>query len=395
MDPFETRLQSIPLRKPSAAFGCRETLGQALRAAHRRPSLAERIKNMTWQSKVAALASLSACALAVSLLFPSLRGDSVVFAQVVDKLQTAQTLSFDSELRSMGDGKPRTMRSRNYYLTPGKHRSETRGEGGQSGYVVFNFPSGKVLMVDNNRKEARLSELKGGAEVDIAARTIEDLRALDEQASRSLGEKQIDGVRAKGFVVEQGSATTTVWANETTGNPIRIEIVEKSFPGGPVEQVWTNIALNEPLDPQLFSVEPPPGYAAKPFLPVDLDASPAEHVSKFLKIYQKHVDGEFPTSLQDAFKTVAEKIGPPNPDKPPSQELIEEMMMLSFHSAAIRASTAKGKQGEDWQYFPGRVPGEQGQVVFWCRDKTSDKYLAVFGDLHVESVAKDDLPPLD
>jgi len=393
MDPFETRLKSIPLRKPSAEFGRPGTLREALRAAKSRSTLAERIKKMTWQSKIAALVGLAASVLAVSLLIASLSSGSVAFAQVVEKLQGAQTLSFDSELKSTGDGKPRTMKSRNYYMTPGKLREEMHGEGDESGYVVFDITAGKVLMVDDKRKEARISELKGGAGNDIAARTIEDLRTLDEQESRPLGEKQIKGVRAKGFVIERGSETTTVWADATTGDPIRIEIVQKNFPGGPVEQVWTNIKLDDPFDPQLFSAEPPPGYLVKPFLPVDFNASPAEHVSKFLTIYAKHMDGKLPTSLQDAFKTLAEKIGPPDPDKPPSQEMMDEMMMLSFHSAAIRAATVMGKQGEDWQYYPGGAHGEKETMLFWCRDRRNGKYLAVFGDLRVEAVATDDLPP--
>src|SRR5262245_15274793 len=124
MDPFEIRLRSIPLYRPSAGFGRPETLQALFRDSPHRLTISERIKNMTWQSKVAAALGVVASVLAVSLLIELLPSSSIAFAQVVEKLQSAETLSFDSESKSTVDGKIRTTKSRNYYMTPGKHRTE-------------------------------------------------------------------------------------------------------------------------------------------------------------------------------------------------------------------------------------------------------------------------------
>jgi hypothetical protein len=180
-----------------------------------------------------------------------------------------------------------------------------------------------------------------------------------------------------------------VWAAVANGDPIRIEILENDYPSGPILIEWTNIKPGEKLDPALFSVDPPPGFTVIPFLPIDFEASPATYVVGFLKIYAKHMEGQFPPRLQDAIKTLGEKLEPPKSDEP----LSDELSQLPFYSAATVAITRHGKQGEDWQYYPGHTLGDKKQIVFWCRDKKRKEYSVVYADLRVEQVEKNQLPP--
>lgn len=68
-------------------------------------------------------------------------------------------------------------------------------------------------------------------------------------------------------------------------------------------------------------------------------------------------------------------------------------MQLPGYSAAIAAATLKLKVGERWQYYPGVKLGQKDRIVFWYLDAKASTYSAVWGDLRIEKVAKDQLPP--
>jgi hypothetical protein len=153
---------------------------------------------MSWTSKSAAILGLAATVAAVHLAITGLSNGSVAFAQVIDKLRSAETLTFDSVIKSVNDGKV-INKSRHLYMVPGKVRNEIQDAKDGSGYVVFNIPAGKALIVDSKRKTARVSPLRGGEGNDMAAETIEYIRSLRTDDARPVGERLINGVRAKGF----------------------------------------------------------------------------------------------------------------------------------------------------------------------------------------------------
>ncbi len=343
---------------------------------------------MSWKSKAAALFGLAASVLIAYLALTSATGGSAAFAQVVEKLRSAQTMTYDWVSKRDSDGTILS-RGRNLYMVPGKIRIEFNGEKDVQSYFVADMPTGKVLFVDAAQKTARIVPLKEFDGNDRAAKAIEDIRSLEEQGARPLGNKQIDGVQARGFAITRDGETTTVWANAASGDPIRVEILGKSNSGEPVLSVWTNIKLDQPLDPQLFSVRPPAGFAVSALAPADAKATPAHYVAEYLKIYAKYLDGQFPSRLQDAPKLLAEKFRSLQTDELPSADL----MQLPFYTAATHAIMRKGRQGRDWQYFPGHKLGEKDQVVFWLRDRKNGEYAAVFGDLRIEKVGQDQLPP--
>jgi outer membrane lipoprotein-sorting protein len=334
--------------------------------------------------KAAVVVGLAAGLLTLYAILSGPGGTRLAFAEVAGKLRDAQTLSFD-EVVTLHDGTTST--SRNYFMLPGKHRREMQQQG-EAGFVVMDFAAGKVLAVSTTRKTASVSPIHGKTERDFAGKMIAEIRSLDEKGARSLGEKEIDGVRAKGFETDSEIRTTTVWADAKTGDPLRIEVVLKHAPGGPGKCVMTHFKLDEPLDPSLFSLEAPQGYKTMPSIALDLDATPADHVAGLLKIYASHMDGKFPTKLEDATKAVADKLRP-KADEPPGEELLK----LVSHGAGVAALTVKTKRGERWQYDPAVELGQKDRIVFWYHDPKKKTYHAVYGDLRVEKVAKDQLPP--
>jgi outer membrane lipoprotein-sorting protein len=393
MEPYESsesleaRLKALPLRRPSADFGQPEKLRALLRHSDQL-TLITRIRTMNRISKSAILAALAASIAAIAVFTVGSAGSTVAFAQVAQKLQKARTLTFDETLVSQADGKL-LRRSRNYYMIPGKTRTETSADNDENGYIVFDTVAAKVLMVDSKRKTARISSIKGGEQKDMAARKIEDLQNLKAEDARPLGNKVVDGVQAKGFEITRPSDVTTVWADATTGEPVRIEILRKTFPSGPVVETWTNFKFDPPLNDALFSVEPPAGYQSQPSLPVDFNLTPAEVTAKFLKIYADHMGGEFPPRLQDAMKLLSEKM-----KKDTTTPSTEEAAQTAFYASGMAAVIMKLEQGKGWQYYLGRKLGDKDKVVFWVNDKASGGYLAVYGDLRVETITKEALSEL-
>ena len=390
MDPFETRLKSLSLRPPSADFGDPKTLAELLGRNTHHLSLIERFQNMSFKSKAATIFSLAASVAVAFIILASATGSSVAFAQVAEKLRTARTLSFDWSVERESDAKV-LGHGRNLFMVPGKVRIEFAGDAGSQTYAVLDTPGQKILFADAKQKTARVVPLKASGGVDKAAKAIDDIRSFKEQGARSLGGKQIDGVAAKGFEVDRANGPITVWANAATGDPIRIEILDKKNPDGLTRQIWTNIKLDPQLDLQLFSVAPPADYKLTAGLPSKVEGTPANFVADFLKLYAKHMNGQFPPSLTDAGKTMIEKLKPVDSNSPPSLELIQ----LPFYISVLSSVTGHGGQGERWQYYPGRKLGEADKIVFWLRDKKTGNYLAVYGDLRVEPIDEANLPPLE
>ena len=385
---LETRLKSLPLRKPSAKFGRPETLAEALDNSIPSKSLTQRIRNMPWQIKSAGSVGLAASLLVAVFLFSG-SSSSVAFAQVIKALTDAKSLSFDSTITKVGDNRV-VNRSRNFYLVPGMHRMETKDESHGDSYVVFNIEAGKLLMVDVERKTARVSQVKNAAGgPDIAAKTIESIQSLKAEDAKPVGEKQLGDIRVLGMQFDREAETTTVWTDVTTGELIQVDNLLKNVPGGEMMAVWTNIKLDEELDDELFDVEPPDGFDVIPFLDVDMKALPANSMAEVLRFYTKHNDGRLPVDfVNDVRKCVEQQYSQEESSPPP-----EQLMKLSFHIAAVSAMMRVGKEGQVWQYYPNATREKKDEILFWSKDKRSGKYTAVFGDLIVREVTKEELPP--
>jgi outer membrane lipoprotein-sorting protein len=390
MDPFEARLKSLPLRKPSPQFGRPETLAR-LREAQRSPHpILQRMLAMPWTSKSAALVGMLAVGFVSYVVLVGPMGSSIAFAQVAEKLRAAQTMSFDSVIKIGVDEKKET-KVRTYFMAPGKIRQEMRS-GEEEGFAVMDFSSGKALMVSTTQKTAFLSPIKGGSEVDIVRNEIDELRSLKDKDSLPLGEKQIDGVRATGFEISSREKVTTAWADAQSGDPLRIEFEWKDSPVGPATEVMTNFKFDAKLDPAIFSLEPPQGYKSAPFMPIDLNATPATNLAGFLKIYADHMDGEFPPRLDlGALKSLSAKLAKSGTEGQPSDE---QLKAISY-GAGLMKGIMTTKANERWQYYPDVKRGQKDRILFWWLDQKNNTYSAVYGDLRVEKITKDQLPPAD
>ena len=72
---------------------------------------------------------------------------------------------------------------------------------------------------------------------------------------QELGEREIDGQRAVGFLISEPNLKLTIWADLETALPIRIEFLH-----GQTQAIIKNIEFDVPVDESLVSMDIPAGY---------------------------------------------------------------------------------------------------------------------------------------
>ena len=139
----------------------------------------------------------------------------------------------------------------------------------EPGKSRITMPGGAVMIADESRQEFLvLDTLKNTAMAitpsekkppEAPVNFLEHMRKLDTRSQESLGKREIDGKKATGFHVIDGSMDWTIWVNDQTSFPIRVELKTSMF-GAPMVEVMTDFVFDEPMDDSLFSLTPPSGY---------------------------------------------------------------------------------------------------------------------------------------
>ena len=176
--------------------------------------------------KTAAAVLAAAASVAYFAVFPPAAARSE-FTEVARKLRDAQTLSLRHTQTMTIAGKPETMTGRLLYKVPGLMRTEP--EPAAAGVSILDSIHNKILILNPTDKSAMLLEeppAPAGAPApkrDGAAMVIEDLRRLAGKNNEPVGEKEIGGVRARGFRVKEQGQDMTVWVDPQKQLPVLIE----------------------------------------------------------------------------------------------------------------------------------------------------------------------------
>jgi len=88
-----------------------------------------------------------------------------------------------------------------------------------------------------------------------------------------LGEQEIDGQKAIGFVARGPNEEVKVWANAQTALPIRVE-----FRVGQMFAILKNFQFDVPIEDSLMSLDVPEGYTLEK---TDLDLTDATFIPIF------------------------------------------------------------------------------------------------------------------
>jgi outer membrane lipoprotein-sorting protein len=220
----------------------------------------------------ACLAAVAGLALLVSPFRPTPTAAMTVLQDAQEALERTKSVSF--EMSAVEAGKRLNLGPvRIRILAPGRVRVEEPG----GNYSVTDLKTGKSLRVVPGAKRAQLIERTADPGEAGLVDFYEFFRRIDQKKTRDLPSRTIGEVEAIGFeaVVGDpfGKGNTAVqyirgWLHPKTKLPLRLEHEPKfvhSYGMGPVPTVvCENFVFDEPLDPDLFSLEPPKGYKIAP-----------------------------------------------------------------------------------------------------------------------------------
>ena len=333
------------------------------------------------RSLAAAAAIIVFAFLAGTTLFKG--AGSVVFADVIQPLLTAQTVIYNMTIGTDSDAP--------VIQDMIAGRRIRRTVEGVEGVSIIDMDSWRILVLDPSERKATYYDLKGLPQklpnpLERLRNLITELQDSPNFVVEELGIQDIDDRELIGFHARCPRAELTIWADPETKVPVRIEVQE-----GQILIVCKDYQFDVDMDESLFSMEVPEGYALHE-TELDLFGSTEEDFIEGLRAWTVVLrDGDFPESiaLEDYVKQA-----------PEMQEKLKQLELSDEEEQALEQKLTKGvlflrffKGQGKWHYAGNGVKlGDADTAVFWYRPKDSGTYRVVYGDLSVQDVSPADLP---
>jgi hypothetical protein len=391
-----TRMAAVPVEEQGIESANRAVLRAAQTQAKDQPrggvsSRAALFGRTIMSNRMMKLAVAAVVALAIILGLSLFTGDGTgkAYAQAVDQLHRAHTLTF-SMVTMTGQKNMPTVRMDVAFSDTGRFRSATA-----DGYVTVLEKAGNgakgISLVPPTRSYVvfDMANVPDDPAKDPWA-TIEKLRALPARASEALGPQRIDGRTLDGFTVQEDDATTTVWIDPKTGQLVRTELQFAGAPG--MNVILSDFQFDVPLDESFFSLTPPEGYVP---VQVSADASQVNEkdLIEFLRFWSRWtVDASFPPTVSGvelpkvAVQMAREGkfVGPCPPGYDPEQQ--KDIM---YRGMVFTAQLPGGT----WRYAGQNVRfGDPAVPILWYQPMGSATCRVIYADLHVATVAPESLP---
>jgi outer membrane lipoprotein-sorting protein len=319
------------------------------------------------------------------------KASATVFEEVARKLRDAHTIVYRAT--STLEGEPKavgSMKVRLFYRVPGLMRVETDIAGGAA-VSILDGARGRMVILDAAKKSAIVLENVKPPE-DLAAQTVEELRNLPGKDGKPAGRERIGDVDAEGYRVEERGGTIVAWVDPKTRLPVRID-VDQTVADKRVRATLTDFQLDPPLDDALFRADPPEGYAVRTMNGGIIFDKPEAAVVRVLRAFAEHNGGAFPTRLDNinGYKSLEPAFPKAKQGEKPSIANLDPKA-LELAMALGRVMVLRNELKGYGYKAEGAKLGDAGKIVFWYKPEGSEKYRAVFGDLHVGDVAADALP---
>ena len=331
---------------------------------------------------VAAAIALTFTGLA-SWLIPSDSRTGLAFADVLEKISIIRPYSCLLTVQS--NGQPAYSRQVAYLSL--SRRREVLPDGTIRVFDMSQEPV-RILTLHPDRKLAVEETL-----VNAGPRSDPDfLTAVSRMRNGSaedLGTKEIEGRLAQGFHRPDSTNDLTIWADATTGLPIRIELLHPTL-----EQriIMSGFVFAVSFDGSLFSTEAPAGYTVQK-VETDGVIIPTEHdLTEGLRVIATLFDGRFPgrlsgEAIREVLKGDVQRDGTRL-----SKEAIKAMQLKAERALRyINVLQQLNKVGELSYVGEGVALGDATRPVLWWKPKASETYRVVYADLSIRDVRAEDL----
>jgi outer membrane lipoprotein-sorting protein len=346
-----------------------------------------------------------AAALLLAFVIVNSSRPTLALGQVIEKIRSARDFSFRAEMRHQQQATSSTT------LTRISEPDKSRTDWDSAGTGTIGIRNGnRMLLLNATKKLAIVGDFPAGT-IGSERQALEELKSIVEKDARTLGEKEMDGVLAKGFEAVRNDRKFTLWANAKTGEPIRIECQPLKGAQSAVipVQILFDFKFHETFPAELFSLDIPAGYLVTNC--ESIQEFPMDRMAAVLKEYAKRNGGNFPPKMDRDITAISKVLGLPEN----RQSLNDEQRRIESDLEGLQGFLLTRTAGLQYQYVPGGKLGEKDKMVFWYEEPSitgtftpripnpnaiappkpkpvEQKYLALYGDLHTETVTKDRLP---
>ncbi len=300
------------------------------------------------------------------------RSAQVGFADVLTQVNQAQAVRCHMAAQ-VDNGKPLATSMDVLMVEPGWMVTDGR-QGAVSVHMILNTTQGKMLMLMGNASshgQAIVMDMKNIPEARRPPNLLEQFKQTNGKDSKPLGEKEIAGVKARGFeVIKQGS-DMQIWADEKTELPVLVTMKSvASTMMGSVVTTFSDFDWNPTYDASELSFAIPAGYFEQK-ISVDVSDPTEADVVIMLKSLADLNDGVFPPgmAMKDLMPSFA-KLKPTSHGTAPSDEaaLQKEIMDKVMPMARGWGYMMRPAMGTDWMYAGnGAHSGEKGRVILWYK----------------------------
>ena len=255
---------------------------------------------------------------------------------------------------------------------------------------IIDLEAGQMLALDTENKVGSYINIEGQLQ-DATKNYVKFLRQVIRQVQEGqvekIGEKEIEGQKAVGFLGKGQNEEVTIWADAKTGHPLRIELKV-----GQMYAVMKNLKFDKPVDPVLVSMKIPDGYTEQK-TNVEMGNATEKDFIESLRIWAKVLgDGVFPEAIgtEATMKQMPALIAKLQQLNIPAEEGTDMGMKVGLGMMFHQMLDAGGI---DWHYAGAGVKlGDAATAIFWYQPQGSQTYRVIYGDLTVKDVAEADLP---
>jgi outer membrane lipoprotein-sorting protein len=333
-------------------------------------------------SRITKLAAAAVIAIVVLFGIGQFFGGTVTFAQVIEPILNARTLTFDFIVGQEEDGPVI------HDIVVGNKIRRTFSN--METILILDLDNAKMLTLAPSSKSATYIDIKGpiGEQTKNLMEFVRNAVArLEGHAVEELGKRRINGSDAVGFRVRSHDEDVTIWADSRTATPLRIELKY-----GQTCYILRNIKFDVPVDESLLSMDVPAGYILTE-QEIDLSQFSEQDFVITLRILVKHFyNSKFPDSL--GLEDFMNFVGHIQEEANELTMSDEEQVLLGMHfSKGFMFFQQMGPSGIQRRYVGKGVKlGEADKAVFWYKPRGSKTYRVIYGDMSVKDVLPQDLP---
>jgi outer membrane lipoprotein-sorting protein len=389
-DKIKQYLKNLPIKtNPRVDQAVLDDLLDRLDAAQEAKQTA--LRPNTWRilmhNKMTKLSAAAVILIAAAVLLSQFIFPAVTFADVVKPLLEAKTLIYDFVLGSEDTGP--TLHD----IVSGNRIRRTISNM-QNVTMILDTDRARMLHLEIDKKEATFFDMNGPLQtgthdfLKFIRHTIRKVQENPDSVPEKLGTRKIDGRTAVGFSAGRGNEGITIWADQKTALPLRIE-----FNMGDQKWILKNFEFDVPVDDSLVSMDVPDGYTLKT-TEMDLSDATEQDFIAGLKVWSElFLDGRFPERLtaEEYMKQVPLLEGAVKARN--LSESQAEQMGVQFIKGMMFNNLFEAKGHQDKHYAGAGVKlGDASKAIFWYRPKDSQTYRVIYGDLSVKDVAPENLP---